>query len=835
VRKITPGVIMKRIAILILLAGAFGVSAQERPRTVADFFRDFTAEWIRSSPNQAAGSRYFSGVEQEQFEQQLSPETAEFSRSRAALAQKGLDQLATFDRARMTETERISADLMEWQLRSRVEQEKYREFYFPLEQFGGVNVGLPNILTVTHPLNTEKDAVHYVARLAQVGTRMDEAIAEARALVAKNMIPPRFIIRATVTQMRQFISSPPSGNPFVASFAQRMALVKEIPDARREELRAQAEKIVAAQVYPSWKRAIALLQPLAGRATDDAGLWRLKGGDEAYAAALRRFTTTNLTADQIHEIGVKQVAAIEMQMDHLFRQIGKTQGSIKERVAQLKKDQAYPLTEEGRTKILADSNAMLRDAEKRAALQFDRTPRAPVEARAFPRFREANAAANYTAPPADGSRPGIVQIPLRPERMTLFGLRSLLYHEGVPGHHFQIALEGENRGLPRFRTVRAFGVISAFNEGWGLYAERLAAESDWYKDDPIGLIGALDSELFRARRLVVDTGIHAKHWTRQQAIDYGIEASEVERYVVNPGQACSYMIGELKILELRDKAKKALGEKFDIREFHSTVLSAGTLPLELLEKQVDGYIRRATVVASLPKGEQVVPVFHEPHHRMVFAKGTTKILEGQVPPGDTSWYHVHTEPVLYLTLSASAQRTQVLGEDWGRGRGEGVAAPAGAATAGRGAPPAGRGAPPLPAGAVTTIRPTSTTSYYEQPVTHRISNGGDRLFRFMVVTNAAAGDDTDADHGFEGKAELANRWFRAYRITLAPGQSTQPHKHSTESVIIQISDGRGLAGGPMMWELGEPGRWAWFEGGAAHEIKNVGTVPLEVIEVDVRR
>src|SRR5215475_9405885 len=409
---------MRKLAIVVLLAGALGVSAQEtapRPRTVADFFRDFTAEWIRSNPNQAVSTRYFSGAEQDQYEQQLSPETPEFRHARAVLAQKGLSDLATFDPARMNDTERVSADLMKWQLGVVVEADKYRDYYFPLEQFGGVNVSLPNTLTVTHPMNTEKDAVHYVARLGQVSARMDEAIAEARGLVAKNMIPPRFIIRATIAQMRQFIATPPSGNPFVASFAQRLALVKEIPDARREELRAQAEKIVASQVYPSWKRAIALLQPLVGKATDDAGLWRFKGGAEAYAAALHRFTTTNLTADQIHEIGLKQVDAIEKQMDGLFRQIGKTQGSIKERVAQLKKEQAYPLTEEGRAKIMADANAMIHDAEKRAALQFERTPKAPVEARAFPRFRETNAAANYTAPPADGSRPGIVQIPLRPQ------------------------------------------------------------------------------------------------------------------------------------------------------------------------------------------------------------------------------------------------------------------------------------------------------------------------------------------------------------------------------------------------------------------------------------
>jgi uncharacterized protein (DUF885 family) len=173
-----------------------------------------------------------------------------------------------------------------------------------------------------------------------------------------------------------------------------------------------------------------------------------------------------------------------------------------------------------------------------------------------------------------------------------------MYHEGVPGHHFQAALELENTAQPRFRRVRAFGGISAFGEGWGLYAERLAAESDWYRNDPIGLLGQLESELFRARRLVVDTGIHAKHWTRQQAIDYGIEASEVERYVVNPGQACSYMIGELKLIELRDKAKKTLGDKFDIREYHDAVLGAGTVSLEQLERVVDGYLKKAAGTTS---------------------------------------------------------------------------------------------------------------------------------------------------------------------------------------------------------------------------------------------
>jgi uncharacterized protein (DUF885 family) len=182
------------------------------------------------------------------------------------------------------------------------------------------------------------------------------------------------------------------------------------------------------------------------------------------------------------------------------------------------------------------------------------------------------------------------QMPLRPGRMTQYGLRTLVYHETVPGHHLQIALEMENEAQPRFRRLRAFGFISAFGEGWALYGERLAAEAGWYEGDPVGRLGQLEAQLFRARRLVVDTGLHARRWTREQAIAYGFEQSEVERYVMNPGQACAYMLGQLKMLELREKAKRALGERFDLKAFHSLVLDTGTVPLELLERRVDAYI-----------------------------------------------------------------------------------------------------------------------------------------------------------------------------------------------------------------------------------------------------
>ena len=578
------------IALAFVLLSPVGMPAQNR--TVSDFFRDFTAEWIRGNPSQAASTRFFTGGEQDQFERQLTPETPAWRQSRVRLAARGLADLRRFDRARMTEVERTSADIMEWQLDTVAEGDPYADYTFPLEQFSGVNVNIVATLTVSHPIVTDKDAANYVARLGVVGTRMGEAAADARRLATKNMIPPRFILLATITQMKQFVAPPPADNPFVTTFGERMKDVATLTDARRQELKATAEQIVREDVYPAWQQAIALLESLVPRSTDDAGLWRLSGGAEAYAYALRRFTTTNLSADEIHQIGLRQVALIEREMDDIFRRLGRTNGSIAERVAQLKKDLAYPVTENGRTLIMADIDQILRDAQRRSEPLFDQRPQAPVVAQPFPRFREANAAASYTAPAPDGSRPGTFQMPLRPERMTKFSLRSLVYHETVPGHHFQIALELENDTLPRFRRIRAFGGISAFSEGWGLYAEHLAAESGWYDGDLEGRLGQLDSELFRARRLVVDTGIHAKRWTRQQAIDYGIEASEIERYVVIPGQACAYMIGQLKIIELRDRAQKTLGARFSAKEFHNVVLTTGTAPLEVLERQVDAYIKK---------------------------------------------------------------------------------------------------------------------------------------------------------------------------------------------------------------------------------------------------
>src|SRR5262245_16801291 len=583
---------MRRWIVATALCAACTALLPAQQRSILDFFSNFTAEWMRSNPDQATGARYFTGEEQRRLERQLTPVSKAFQLSRIALARKGLSELAAFDRSRLSEADKVSAELMQWQLDRVVEGEPYLDYFFPFEQFQGTNINLVTVLTSAHPLVVEADANNYVARLGLVATRMNEAIAEAERIGATGKIPPRFILQRTIAQMRQFSGTPAAENPYITVLKSKMDAMKGMTPARRDSLAGEAEKIVTAEIYPAWRKAIALLESLVPRANDDAGLWRFDKGAEAYAYNLHRYTTTTMSADEIHQIGLQQVARLEKEMDGILRRLGRTEGTVNARIAQLKKDQAYPLTEAGRTQIMAEVETILRDSEKRSAPLFDLKPKAPVIAEPFPRFQEANAAANYTAPSPDGSRPGVFRIPLRPERMTKFGLRTLVYHETVPGHHFQVALDRENEALPLFRRLRAFGGIPALSEGWGLYAERFAAESGWYEGDPEGLLGQLDAALFRARRLVVDTGIHAKHWTRQQAIDYGIEASQVERYVVYPGQACSYMIGELKLVELREKTRKALDSRFSEKDFHTSVLRAGTLPLEILERQIDDYIQR---------------------------------------------------------------------------------------------------------------------------------------------------------------------------------------------------------------------------------------------------
>lgn len=543
----------------------------------------FTDDWVRADPDTATQAQYFTGTEQDALDRQLTPITREARAARVARAQQGLAQLARFDRAAFTPAQRVSADMLAWQLDDIVRAAPFEDYHFVFQQFSGLQVRLVNFLTQTHPIRNRRDIENYLARLDLVAAQIDEGVAQATDRAARGFIPPDFILRSTLAQFDRFLAGSPRENVLVASLDDRAAKLKDLAPADRAAFVAAAEQVTAGSILPAFRRARALLESQLAAAKSDAGLWRFPGGADAYANALRRSTTTELTAEQIHALGLKEVARIEAEMDRLLQQLGYAAGSIQSRMEKLDADSQPPAEPDPRPALLARYTAILRDAERRAALIFDLRPQAPVEVRREPPFTEKSAAAHYTPPARDGSRPGIFWAPLPGPTYEITEMRTLVYHEAVPGHHFQIALQNEQSDLPRFRTDRLFGFISAHGEGWALYAEQLAAESGWYDGDLKGHLGQLGDELFRARRLVVDTGLHAMHWTRQQAIDYGIPASEVERYVVWPGQACSYKIGMLKLLELRARARAELGDRFSLKEFHNVVLRTGSVPLDVLD------------------------------------------------------------------------------------------------------------------------------------------------------------------------------------------------------------------------------------------------------------
>ena len=559
-------------------------------RSITDFFQEFTDEWVRQNPDLAISTQYFKGEEQDQLSRQLTPVTREWQLGMVDLAKEGLLQLAVFDVSSLSATQRVSAALIKWQLQNIVNSETFIDYNFPLQQMTGVNVSLPSALTIDHPVQSARDAENYVARLAQMGDRMLEAVAESQRIANAGVVPPRFILDTTIRQLEIFIGYEPAENPIITTLSDKMMEIEGVNETTVTALVSQATALIESEVYPAWQEAIFTLSSQQDYATSDAGLWRFEGGDTLYQQRLDTFTTTSLTAEEIHNIGLSEVARIEKQMTKLFEEIGYTEGSITERVAAVKADNIYPDTAQGRESIMAEIDTILADALTRTEASFDVRPTSTVIAQPYPEFQWESTAASYSSPPPSGSRPGIFQMPLRASYLTTFDLRSLVYHETVPGHHFQLALVVENDNLPMFRRIGAFGGLSASVEGWALYAERFAAEDGWYDDDPVGRLGQLSSALFRARRLVVDTGLHAMGWTRQQSIDYGIEASEIERYVVFPGQATSYMIGQLKLIELRDKVQEELQDQFSIREYHNLVLNLGIVPLAILEQEVDRYI-----------------------------------------------------------------------------------------------------------------------------------------------------------------------------------------------------------------------------------------------------
>ncbi|KFN50486.1 DUF885 domain-containing protein [Arenimonas composti] len=534
---------------------------------------------------------------------ELTDRSPEQMRRLQAKLRDDLATLRAYDRASLDEGTQLSYDVLEYFLQVQADGERFALHDYPLNQLFGIQNGFPTFMATEHRVAGAGDARDYVARLRKAPQLVHQVLRGLAEREAAGIVPPTFVVEKVLAEMQAFVATPAKENVLYTAFAGKLATLPagELDADAANALLAEAEAAITGDVYPAFARWIDYYAALLPKTTGNHGVWALPDGGAYYAWAVRLHTSTDMTPAQIHQMGLDEVARIEAQMHAILVGEGLEEGSIGERVQLIARrpDQLYPDTDEGRAQIIADFSAIIADIDGGLGDVFNVRPQAGVRVERVPAFREKTApGAYYSTPAMDGSRPGVFYINLRnTAEVARFGMRTLAYHEAIPGHHFQSTIQQELTGVPTFRKVLPF---TAFSEGWGLYAERLAWEIG-YQQHPLDDLGRLQAEMFRAVRLVVDTGLHDKRWTREQAIAYMLEktgmpetdvVAEIERYLVMPGQALAYKVGMNRILELREKARAALGPKFDIREFHDLVLTGGDLPLALLERRVDAWIGR---------------------------------------------------------------------------------------------------------------------------------------------------------------------------------------------------------------------------------------------------
>jgi uncharacterized protein (DUF885 family) len=524
-----------------------------------------------------------------------------------AMAQRFDRQVRQFDRARLDLQDQVTYDILLDQWDTALSFKRFdwlsSEGLYPIAPMWGTQVQLPNFLETQHVVRNGKTARNYVKRLAATGEKLDAVTGEMLRQAKAGVVLPISLLERAESGIEDTVRPAPQDNPLVTSFVERMTRAKGVDTAEQSQLARAAAEAVKNRVYPAYARMTAALESQRPAAIGQAaGVGRLPDGAAYYAAALRQMTTTDYTPEQVHALGLAEVARVSAQMDALLVSQGLATGTVAARVQRLHKDPRFllPNTDAGRQQLLLRYQQILDEVSARMPEYFRTVPSGKLLVQRVPRSAESGSAgAYYQAAAMDGSRPGTFFANLRDVGETAtWTMKTLAYHEGIPGHHFQISTALNLKNLP---LIRQEPLYSAYAEGWALYAERFASEIGMYRDDPFGDLGRLEAELFRAARLVVDTGLHAKGWTREQAIAYmatttGMNESEVitevERYMGNPGQACAYKVGQLKILELRERAKAALGPKFDLKDFHAVVLENGGVPLTVLERLVDEWIAK---------------------------------------------------------------------------------------------------------------------------------------------------------------------------------------------------------------------------------------------------
>jgi uncharacterized protein (DUF885 family) len=588
-------------ATVAVAAIPLGAAAQTAEDARLDaLFDQFFQENLRFRPESATYLGLDKGPNAD-LKSRLSDESSAGIAKAKAMTADQLARMSRIDRSALSADGKVNYDTVLYTRRSSAAIEDFDyggQSYGPspyvVSQLTGAYQSVPDFLDTKHTIETAADADAYLARLDQFATELDQNTDRMKHDAAIGVVPPDFILDLALTQM-DGARAPADRNLLVTSIARRTA-AKGIPG----DWAARATAIYTDKVAPALDLQIAETRRLREGATHDAGVWRLPRGEDFYAAALKATTTVSLTPDEVHKLGLDQSTELSARLDAELRKQGMSQGTVGMRVAALFKDPRYlfPNTDAGKLAAIAYCNDRLNAIRPRLPTRFKRLPPYSFEVRRVPVATEAGAAAAFSQGPAlDGSRPGLVYFNLKDTAdWPKWDIPTTVFHEGLPGHQLEGGLALSNTHLPLIRKTLGF---SGYAEGWALYAEQLADEMGMYDDDPLGRIGYLRAQLFRASRCVVDTGIHHLRWSREKAIDYfmqvegdapGATAREVERYVTNPGQACSYKLGHTVWVKGRARAMAALGDRYDIKDFHEAGLNCGRVPLEVLDGVIDAWI-----------------------------------------------------------------------------------------------------------------------------------------------------------------------------------------------------------------------------------------------------